>query len=197
MKLKIIIKTQFLLLCCLYLNQIMAQVQPPSIKVSNTVIRASETNGKEQYFYNKWKEDLEGVALNGKYIIFIEKVIKNDIPSLNISNYTVNEGWLNQGYKNKAWKTLYKRDAVVKKESWNNGLITGEYKVYTTSKKLLYETNFGKAGNGKYKDYYYATGVLKQEGNYENGKKQGEWCDYDTNGNVKKITKYISGIPEE
>jgi len=46
MKLKIIIKTQFLLLCCLYLNQIIAQVQPPSIKVSNTVIRASETNGE-------------------------------------------------------------------------------------------------------------------------------------------------------
>ena len=84
---------------------------------------------------------------------------------------------------------------TVKIENWNNGLLVGKYKVYNTSNKLIYSTDFGKNGNGKFKDYYYKLGVLKEEGDYQDGKKQGEWCFYDEKGKLLKSLNYEKGVP--
>ncbi|SDE39382.1 hypothetical protein SAMN05421855_101409 [Ulvibacter litoralis] len=34
------------------------------------------------------------------------------------------------------------------------------------------------------KDFYYKTEILKEEGNYESGKKEGEWCTYNKQGEI-------------
>lgn len=104
-------------------------------------------------------------------------------------------GSILKGYKNGFWKATYE-NKLIKTENWNNGLIIGRYRVYNTKGQILYKTTFGSKGNGKFKDYYYKTGIIKQEGSYKNGKKQGEWCDYDENGNTLKITYYEKGIPK-
>ena len=134
------------------------------------------------------------IALNGEYIINKTK-LNTDIDIVDTYKNTGFKflGFFNKGYKNKLWKITYK-GKIVKTENWNNGLIKGLYKVYNTKGKLLYETNFGVEGNGKYKDFYYKTGVIKQEGNYHNGKKEGEWCNYDTKGKLSKAVFYDQGI---
>ncbi len=114
---------------------------------------------------------------------------------MSFENYIVDEGVFIKGYKNGLWKTLYK-NKLVKTENWRKGLAIGRYRVYNTKGELLYKTTFGKYGHGKYKDYYYNTSQLKQEGSYENGKKQGEWCDYDKEGNLIKTTYYDQGVPK-
>ena len=171
-------------------------------QIKKPIIGISSINSKQEIIdgVNKYSRINDNHTLDGKYQIMIAKKVSDYTDAnylLGESTGFMESGSLNKGYKNGQWKTLYKRKTVVKTESWNDGIIAGKYNVYDINKKILYETNFGSDGNGKYKDYYYATGVLKQEGDYENGKKQGEWCDYDTKGNVKKITKYISGIAEE
>jgi len=96
-------------------------------------------------------------------------------------------GFFNNGYKNGLWKTTYK-NILVKTINYKNGLVIGRYRVYGIKENLLYKTTFGAQGNGKFKDYYYKTGIIKQEGNYENGKREGEWCDYDRKGKV--VSRY-------
>ncbi len=103
------------------------------------------------------------------------------------------QGHFNNGYKTGQWQTTYK-NKLVKTVYWNNGLITGLYYVKTTKGILLYKTNFGLKGNGKFKDYYYKTGVLKEEGNYQNGKKEGEWCNYNTQGELTTTVHYKQGV---
>ncbi len=160
------------------------KTEPPSTRIHQIYVIIQTKQGLET-FTNK-KSDKR---LNGKYAIFKKRIIKSDIPLMSFANYIVDEGVFTNGYKNGLWKTTYK-NKLVKTENWRKGLVVGRYKVYNTKGELLYKTSFGNYGHGKYKDYYYNTGQLKQEGSYENGKKQGEWCDYDKEGNLIKTTYY-------
>ncbi|OEK08086.1 hypothetical protein A8C32_14750 [Flavivirga aquatica] len=99
------------------------------------------------------------------------------------------EGSFAEGYKNGFWKTTYK-NKLIKTINYKNGLVIGRYRVYSIKGELLYKTTFGSLGNGKFKDYYYETGILREEGNYVNGKKQGEWCFYDEQGSLVKTIDY-------
>ena len=165
-------------------------IEFPDIITSNLYIIIENINGKE--FYKKRNE----VILDNKYDILIQ--IKDKTPN-NASLFGgkstgyIEKGVFNVGYKTGHWQTLYKH-TLVKSEHWNNGLITGKYTVYNTDKKILYQTNFESLGNGKYKDYYYKTGILKEEGNYENGKKEGKWCFYNSNGTLKDSIIYVKGV---
>ncbi len=145
-------------------------------------------NGKTIY-----SSKLNNTSLNGKYIINETKLNTNT----DIVNSYYNTGYkfigsFIRGYKNGLWKTSYK-NKLVKTINYNNGLIAGKYRVYNTKGVILYKTTFGTQGNGKYKDFYYKTGMLKEEGNYENGKKEGEWCTYNQQGNTKEIVYYKNG----
>ncbi|WP_339699452.1 hypothetical protein [uncultured Marixanthomonas sp.] len=105
-------------------------------------------------------------------------------------------GTFKEGYKDGLWKTTYE-NKLVKTQNYNNGLVIGRYRVYNTNGDVLYNITFGSQGNGKYKDYYYNTGTLKEEGLYENGKKQGEWCRFDEKGDLVETIHYDEGIAKE
>ncbi len=187
------------------------KIDVPAISINSIFLKKKSKNGVDHYSYHYKEKHLK----NKKYIIYFNRLInkkgtdfQNNITNNNEgddiimpeSDFTIGKstgiaslGFFNDGYKNGFWKTTYK-NKLVKTENWNNGLIFGKYKVTNTEGKLLYQTNFGSKGNGKYKDFYYNTGSLRQEGNYENGKKQGEWCDYDEYQKLLKITKYEKGI---
>ena len=131
--------------------------------------------------------------LSGKYDLFLKQLVKSDTPMLLHSKYLVASGRFNKGLKTGHWQTLYKH-TIVKSEHWDNGLITGKYTVYNTDKKILYSTDFGKQGNGHYKTYNYRTETLQEEGAYKNGKKEGEWCFYNSNGTLKDSIIYVKGV---
>ncbi|TPN82964.1 toxin-antitoxin system YwqK family antitoxin [Aquimarina algicola] len=164
------------------------QVPKPAVKVLFSKIKSIPQNGHYSFISKNSKKKLQG-----KYQIYLEKLSPSDTPILMHSNYIVEEGAFEKGLKDGFWKTSYK-NKIVKKEHWNNGLISNEYSVYNTEGKLLYQIDFGAKGNGKYKDFYYNTGILKQEGSYENGKKEGEWCTYNEKGTLLKTIIYHKGI---
>ncbi len=178
----------------------------PIIPINSLELQSTIKLGKELYSFIEEDKNLR----NGEYIIMVRKERDislssyqnqnnnegNDIPNYGFKGISTNiyiQGEFLQGYKNGFWKTSYK-NKLVKTENWNNGLILGRYRVYNTKGELLYKTTFGSQGNGMYRDYYYQTGVLKQEGCYKNGKKEGKWCEYDEQGNIKKTTCYKEGL---
>ncbi|WP_103867035.1 toxin-antitoxin system YwqK family antitoxin [Aquimarina sp. I32.4] len=141
------------------------------------------------YIKNKNAGDIE-IIENG----LKKRTLKYDLSNSEYRRTEIKEkGKFHKGYKDGFWKTTYK-NKLVKTENWNKGFIIGKYRVYDIKGNLLYQTNFGAKGNGKFKDFYYATGILKQEGNYENGKKQDEWCEYDKEGKLTKTVIYKEGM---
>ncbi len=142
-----------------------------------------------------FKRKSDNHIFNSSYKIYETFLNTNtDVAESYFSSGLCWEGRFVKGYKHGLWTTTYNTKRV-KTTNWNNGLIIGKYRVYDTEGKYLYETTFGTQGNGKYKDYYYLSGVLKEEGNYENGKKEGEWCYYDEKGNIKTTAHYENGTP--
>ncbi|HEX9981341.1 MAG TPA: membrane-binding protein [Flavobacterium sp.] len=55
------------------------------------------------------------------------------------------------------------------------------------SPKLEAQGNLVKA------TYYYENGLIRQEGFFKDGKLDGKWIAYDTNGNKKSIGEYSNG----
>ncbi|KAA1243270.1 toxin-antitoxin system YwqK family antitoxin [Aquimarina sp. RZ0] len=181
-------KIIFLITCLsisIFLNA--QKILKPAVKIPISKIESTIKNGNYSFSSKITEKELQG-----SYEVFLDKVSFSDTPILLDSKYIVDKGSFHKGYKTGLLKTTYK-GKLVKTENWNNGLILGKYKVYDTDGNILYQTSFGSKGISKYKDYYYKTGVLKEEGTYENGKKQGEWCDYDKKGMLKKTIKYIDG----
>jgi antitoxin component YwqK of YwqJK toxin-antitoxin module len=141
-----------------------------------------------------FKRKSDNHIFNSSYKIYETFLNTNtDITESYFSSGLCWEGRFVKGYKHGLWMTTY-NTKLVKTTNWNNGLIIGKYHVYDTKGKYLYQTNFGPKGNGKFKDYYYKTGVLKQEGDYQNGKKEGEWCNYNTQGELTTTVHYKQGV---
>lgn len=184
---------------------------PPPISISSLFLKSEINNGALKYEYH-YKDK---VLRNRKYrIVYRDKQVSrkdenragasnegDDIvrieTDLNKGAYTgfKAEGFFKNGYKNGTWFTSY-NNTLVKHENWKNGLAVDKYEVYNLKKEVIYKTDFGPKGNGKYKDYYYKSGILKEEGNYQNGKKEEEWCQYDKRGDLVKSVKYKNGVPQ-
>jgi antitoxin component YwqK of YwqJK toxin-antitoxin module len=187
-------------------------ITPPAIPINSLQLQIKVKEGKEYYNYidqndgnieNKYPYNIWIHTRYKKSSVGYKKIGAsnegNDIirSSSNLiqGQFTGVEtiGGFFNGYKTGQWKTTY-NNKLVKTVYWNNGLITGLYYVTTTKGTLLYKTDFGPKGNGKFKDYYYKTGVLKQEGDYQNGKKEGEWCNYNTKGELTTTVHYKQGV---
>ncbi len=186
---KIIFFTFLLLISVI---DIQSQIKAPVLREISFNISIKNINGKPYYAKEK-----EQYVFDDVY----EILIKEKEPDYTNANHLIGitsdfkeHGRFIKGYKNGLWRTTYK-NKLVKTENWNNGLIFGKYEVYNTVGTLIYRTNFGKKGNGNYKDFYYKESILRQEGDYLNGKKEGEWCDYDQQGSLLKTTYYKKGIP--
>ncbi len=163
---------------------------PPitGLTFTDFLIEETSLNGKIKYF-NKPTGD----PLDGKYIIYeTEYRYEYDIADYYDTGLKF-IGTFKKGYKDGFWEVKFENKRV-KTIRYNNGLVVGDYRVYNIEGELLYKTYFGKYGNGTYKDFFYETGVLKEEGDYKNGIKEGNWCEYHENGDLKKISFYESGI---
>ncbi len=181
----------------------------PAIPINSLQLNIQIKEGRK--FYSFFKKEKYSIKDNKTYSIWIYKEVKkrkynitynvegNDIsPSstdIGQGKYTGFDeiGSFNKGYKNGFWKTKYK-NKLVKTMNYNQGLLIGRYRVYNVKGDLLYKTTLGAKGTGKYKDYYYETGVLKEVGNYKNGKKEGQWLYYDKNGKETRRMHYKDGM---
>ncbi|WP_148639345.1 toxin-antitoxin system YwqK family antitoxin [Aquimarina longa] len=175
---------------CNHISGQIKEVKKPIIPTSSHRLLIKNNKG-----INIYKRKSDSHLPNSLYEV-CETYLNDDTDIVNSYYFSglCETGAFNNGYKTGFWKTTYK-NKVVKTENWNNGLILGKYRVYDTTGTSLYQTNFGAQGNGTYKDYDYKTGALKQEGDYLNGKKQGEWCMYGQHKKRIKSILYDKGIP--
>lgn len=198
--------TLILLVFCIYSFGQKSEENPKEIiiPISSLQLKAQIIEGVTHYSRVE-----NNRKLHNRGYLLIEK-IDNDTTKLRFGDIRKNaglffkgkstgittQGAFNNGYKNGFWKTLLDKK-LVQTMNYKNGLVIGRYRVYNVSGDLIYKTTFGSAGNGKYKDFYYKTGILKEEGNYQNGKKEGEWFKYNEQGLLTETISYIKGVPEE
>ena len=85
----------------------------------------------------------------------------------------------------------YQKDKrlTLKKISYKKGTINGVYITKDTNDNLLYKTQFTD-GSGYWKDFYYESGNIKEEGKVENNCKVGEWKYYNKNGTIDSLKIY-------
>ena len=85
----------------------------------------------------------------------------------------------------------YQKDKrlTLKKISYKKGTINGVYITKDTNDNLLYKTQFTD-GSGYWKDFYYESGNIKEEGKVENNCKLGEWKYYNKNGTIDSLKIY-------
>jgi antitoxin component YwqK of YwqJK toxin-antitoxin module len=98
-----------------------------------------------------------------------------------------------------------------------DGLKSGEFKVFHLNGKLEFAGNMVKDKNegmwqyfypdgqlestGNFKDdsasgkwiFYYRTGVKKEEGEYKNGQREGKWIKYDSTGKISQVKNFKNG----
>ncbi|MDO6758982.1 hypothetical protein Q4566_02120 [Tamlana sp. 2_MG-2023] len=179
----------------LVLAQRIAPEKPNNLTFSHLIIKKEDNeNGKTVYLRKS-----NNRPLDSEEIFDITETYPNDesdMKGLYIHTSLIKKGLMSKGYKTGLWKTYYK-SKLVKTQNWKLGLAIGEYSVYDVKGCELYKTTFGNSGEGKFKDYYYETGALKEEGSYKNGKKEGKWCEYDKDGNVITTIYYESGVSLE
>ncbi|MGO3183371.1 MAG: toxin-antitoxin system YwqK family antitoxin [Aequorivita sp.] len=184
------------------------KIEPPAISINSLFLKHEIKNGIPFYWYEYKDKKIK----NFKYRILVNKEVnyqskvkdrgryEGDDIRKTYSDYSygkftgiILEGSFRESYKDGLWKTTYE-NKLVKTENYNNGLMVGRYRVYNTDGVMLYKTTFGSQGDGKYQDYHYPTGVIKEEGFYKNGVKDGEWCTYDEKGRIVESTVYKDGV---
>ena len=76
------------------------------------------------------------------------------------------------------------KEIEIHTERYDNGKMKKEYQSYTRG------INYRPIKHGWYKSYY-ESGKVKEEGNYVDGKVEGEWVKYYESGKVKEEGNYV------
>lgn len=108
--------------------------------------------------------------------------------------------------------TLFANGSVKTKTPFVNGLEEGIAREYNLDGNIIQLTTYKKGyvvdrerinrydadtlPNGKWK-WFYDDDILKMEGNFNHGLKNGYFKEYDRDGNLTSVTKYIDGEIEE
>lgn len=134
----------------------------------------------------------EALIFNGNYkpISLMTLVNRYDVYSFDYEDVVIENGYITE-YQNGIYNyndTIMERENL-KTIEFKKGFISGEYKIINTEGNLLYKTTF-KKGNGYWKEYYYKTSKLKEEGRVENNYKVGLWKYYNLLGTLDSTKTY-------
>lgn len=127
------------------------------------------------------------------YEMFVGTVFKGDIDTGYLRVYS--SGSFTQSNLKKGEKLLLFIDYYLNKPSIN--LCDRQYVIPSFSKiPHLFELySLMKKKDGYYEDYY-ATKIIRSEGEIKNGLPVGEWKYYDTNGKLEEYGSYLNGMRE-
>ncbi|MCX6182950.1 MAG: hypothetical protein NT150_13595 [Bacteroidetes bacterium] len=93
------------------------------------------------------------------------------------------------GFKEGEW--IYEMGVYKEIGSYKNDLREGVWKhIYTDNNKLRFEGSFQMGNAVGHHKFYYPSGMLKSEGPYVGGAKNGDWKYYDEAGEIEKIITF-------
>jgi len=141
-------------------------------------------------FYMSPEDNFEGRYIeyrengNIKEICFYKNNLKNGICLLMDEENRIEEyGYYKDGKKHGKFK-YFDNEIIEIKCNYYEGLLEGSFKSYING-KLFEETGYKKSSqHGVFREYYYDEEILKKEGKYNNGNRDGIWIEYDKSGNI-------------
>ena len=103
--------------------------------------------------------------------------------------------------KNGLWEEYYDNGQIKSTANYKDGAIFGQYIEYYDNGQIKKQTIY-KSGNfnGPYIEYYYRedmSTVIKEEGNYKAGRKEGLWIKYFRNGKKELEVNWKSDVEVE
>nr|WP_302180038.1 toxin-antitoxin system YwqK family antitoxin [Chryseosolibacter indicus] len=149
------------------------------------ILRQNANFGVWEYFYESGRKSMEG-NINGKSRDGEWKMYYENGQVKEIGEYKTNK-------RVGLWK-MYFEDGVLKGEiDYTDDY--GTYTEYYHSGKVLSEgPRMGTRNVGHWR-FYAEDGTLQSQGEYNNGKKQGEWITYYPNGEVSSRGSFAHDIP--
>jgi antitoxin component YwqK of YwqJK toxin-antitoxin module len=149
------------------------------------ILRQNANYGLWEYFYESGQKSMEG-TINGKnregdWKMFYE-------------NGQVRETGTYENNKRIGLWTSYFEDGVLRGEiDYTEDF--GTYTEYYHSGKVLSEGPKAGQKNAGHWRFFSESGSLQSEGEFQNGKKQGEWLNYHTNGHIASKGRYENDQP--
>lgn len=139
------------------------------------------------YTYEGFPNKLSYSVFNKPSYLIIQNSLK--LKGYKLNNSEIEDNKIISTYTNSKFILKITTEKRVKEESfgYENKSLTA-YKFLLIKKKSIYDTD-----NGKKTEYYYS-GRKKSEYTLQNGKLNGNYKSYFSNGNVKKTGFYIKGL---
>lgn len=106
------------------------------------------------------------------------------------------EGVFMDGKKESLWKKYGTGPAPLREDTYKDGLLHGDCRVFSEDGELLYREIFVN-GTGNYKEYYHEYNDdwhLLLEGRLQSGKREGEWKYYFESGSLSHMETYKDGV---
>tara|TARA_B000000565_G_C23713219_1_gene350477 strand:+ start:92 stop:661 length:570 start_codon:yes stop_codon:yes gene_type:complete len=133
------------------------------------------------------KISLEFELKDGRYNGFF----KEFYPGGSIKKEVNYENGILQGYENNYFENGVMSETV----NYNNGKFHGSRFVYWENGIVKEKNTFNNGVLVGNTTYYYSNGKIRKEIKFDSqGKKDGEWIDYDAEGNKIKVEYFKSGI---
>ena len=151
------------------------------------ILRQNSNYGLWEYFYESGQKSMEG-TIDGKLKEGEWKVFYESGDVKEVGNYVANK-------REGMWKTYFEdgtlRGEIEYKEDH------GRYTEYFHSGKVMAEGPKSGARNvGRWRYYTEEGGALQSEGDFSNGKKNGEWKFYFASGKVSSLGQYKNDEPD-
>lgn len=149
-------------------------------------LRQNSNYGLWEYFYESGQKSMEG-TVNGKVREGEWKMYYENGQIKEIGVYTNNK-------RTGLWQSFYEDGARKGEIDYKDDY--GRYTEYYHSGKVYAEgPKSGVRNVGHWRFYDETTGMLQLEGDYENGKKHGEWITYYNSGKVAVRGSYDQDVP--
>lgn len=103
-------------------------------------------------------------------------------------------GHLRKGLREGKWIThfLVNDKDLDYTETYQKGLLSGPFTVFNADKRIHYQTAM-ENGNGVWKAFYAKSKHVRMEGNYKEGREDGIWLSYYSDGRIKERLFYDKG----
>lgn len=136
-------------------------------------------DGKKDYVFNESSHQ-KYYPRKGKRILWYES--GNKLAETNYQN----------NIENGTWKTWYENGKLKEEINYKDGQLNGIFKSWSEDGVILGECNYQLGiQNGRcYEKYTINPKAFIYDGRYNNGKKVGEWKEWDEEGNLINIEKY-------
>lgn len=156
-------------------------------------------NGIDTYYYNELPFNgtvLDKQEENNKIVNFhVNKGVKNGkyLETSLDGNVIVDAFYLN-GFLHGIYTSYFSNNQIKELKNYEKGFLNGKRKYFWPNGMIKEENTYINGRMIHFSNFYFSNGIVRKSIYFdENGKRDGIWTEYHSNGNIKDCTIYKKG----